>query len=71
MNRRDFLKTSSLAIMLAGLAGKAENIMSEDNTLKQTKRMEHRNLGGLNVSAIGLDVCLWSAITAENTTKTK
>lgn len=54
MNRRDFIKTSGLAIMLAGLSGKAETIMSENNTLKQTKRMEHRNLGGLNVSAIGL-----------------
>lgn len=40
--------------MLAGLSGKAETLMIENNTLKQSKRMEHRNLGGLNVSAIGL-----------------
>lgn len=54
MNRRDFIKTSSLAFMLAGLAGKAEAIMGDNSNLKQTKRIEHRNLGGLNVSAIGL-----------------
>lgn len=54
MNRRDFIKTSSLAIMLAGLAGKAEAVMGENSNLKQTKRIEHRNLGGLNVSTIGL-----------------
>ncbi len=54
MNRRDFIKKSSLAIMLAGLAGKAEAVMGENSNLKQTKRIEHRNLGGLNVSAIGL-----------------
>ena len=40
--------------MLAGLSGKAETLMIENNILKQSKRMEHRNLGGLNVSAIGL-----------------
>lgn len=54
MNRRDFIKTSSLAFMLAGFAGKAEAIMGDNSNLKQTKRIEHRNLGGLNVSAIGL-----------------
>ena len=54
MNRRDFIKTSGLALMFAGLAGKAEIIMTDNNTLKQTKKIEHRNLGGLNVSAIGL-----------------
>lgn len=54
MNRRDFIKTSSLAIMFAGLAGKAEAIMGDNSNLKQIKRIEHRNLGGLNVSAIGL-----------------
>lgn len=34
MNRRDFIKTLGLALMFAGLAGKAETIMTENNTLK-------------------------------------
>ena len=34
MNRRDFIKTSSLAIMFAGLAGKAEAAMGDMNNLK-------------------------------------
>ena len=54
MNRRDFIKTSGLALMFAGLAAKAETITGDNSNLKQIKRIEHRNLGGLNVSAIGL-----------------
>ena len=54
MNRRNFIKTSGLAIMFAGLAGKGEIVMSGNEVLKQAKKMEHRSIGGLNVSAIGL-----------------
>lgn len=67
MNRRDFLKKSSLTALLAtgewtglskAFAGSpsATSLQKNDGELNQgaTTRMEHRNLGGMDVSAIGL-----------------
>ena len=58
MNRREFLQTSSgLAVLLAAsLSGFSKVLANEngDNMIRQTKNIENRFLGGLNVSAIGL-----------------
>lgn len=65
MDRRAFLRASSgvvLATATASLASSkasamvarsASNTKEEDN-IKKPERMEHRNLGGMNASAIGL-----------------
>lgn len=56
MNRREFLKMASgTALLLAGTAGGISYALAADKPeLKQHKRLEHRNLAGLNVSAVGL-----------------
>lgn len=67
MNRRDFFKrTSGLALLAAGAATGMSRMFAQTSSLATTghasasvlsspsKPMEHRNLGGFNVSAIGL-----------------
>lgn len=58
MNRREFLQTAStLTIMLAASTSGASKVFAEykDKSMTpKTKNIEHRNLGGLNISAIGL-----------------
>lgn len=67
MDRRNFLKlTSGFALFAAGAATGVSRIFAQTKTtllqanaggnsdgLKQTQQMEHRRLGGLDVSAIG------------------
>lgn len=50
MNRRDFLKTGTLAAIVLAGAG----IAAKHTVLKKKQGLETRNLGGLKVSAIGL-----------------
>ena len=61
MNRRDFLKhTSAAAIVLAGMAAGAAFVSgrSDDtdkaDSCRPKKQIEHRHLGGMEVSAVGL-----------------
>ncbi len=56
MNRREFLKTASgSALLMSGiLGGVTRALAAAPIELKQKRRMEHRNLNGLSVSAIGL-----------------
>ncbi len=55
MNRREFLKlTSSAVVILAGTSLSPRLSFATDTPAKAIKKMEHRNLGGLEVSAIGL-----------------
>lgn len=58
MDRRDFLKMSSVAAFSAVCAwtGVSKVFFQSSNSKDQSVRgdMEHRNLGGLDVSAIGL-----------------
>jgi len=64
MDRRKFIKSASaFAFLTAGAATGVPRIFAGNSiaagnqstdAIKQTKRMEHRNLGALNVSAIGL-----------------
>lgn len=64
MDRRDFLKKSSLAALSAiGSWAGVSNVFSQSSSLferagasddAQPDRMEHRNLGGMDASAIGL-----------------
>lgn len=68
MNRRDFIKkTSGFALLAAGAATGMSRMFAQTGSLattghagsasvlsSQSKPMEHRNLGGFNVSAIGL-----------------
>ncbi len=54
MNRREFLKiTTGAALLFAGGMGRT-SFASENLTAKAPKTMEHRLLGNLEVSAIGL-----------------
>ena len=53
MNRREFLKTTSLIALFAGVM--KDNVFARSNNMAtQIKKLEYRSLGGLNVSAIGL-----------------
>ncbi len=52
MNRREFLKISSLMTLFFATAGMQKVFAKEK--IPELKNDEHRNLGGLNVSAIGL-----------------
>lgn len=56
MNRREFLKMASGSVLLmSGILGGATRVsVAAPAEIKQKKIMEHRNLGGLSVSAIGL-----------------
>lgn len=55
MNRREFLKmTSGAAFLLAGARLGLSYVNAAAAPAKQKKQMETRNLGGLEVSAIGL-----------------
>ncbi len=56
MNRREFLKmVSGSALLMSGmLGGSVRPLAAVRAEIKQKRRMEHRNLGGLSVSAIGL-----------------
>lgn len=56
MNRREFLKMASgSALLMSGILGGSTHILAAAPVkIKQKKTMEHRNLGGLSVSAIGL-----------------
>lgn len=56
MNRREFLKMASGSILLmSGILGSSMRVWADTQAeIKQKIRMEHRNLGGLSVSAIGL-----------------
>lgn len=56
MNRREFLKTASgSALLVSGIFGRASRTLAATPIeIKQKRRMEHRNLNGLSVSAIGL-----------------
>ena len=50
MNRRDFLKTGAVAAVVLAAGGLAV----KNTVLKKKTGLEKRNLGGLNVSAVGL-----------------
>lgn len=56
MNRREFLKMASgSALLMSGILGGSIRVSAAASAeIKQKKTMEHRNLGGLSVSAIGL-----------------
>ena len=56
MKRREFLKIASgTALLMSGIFGKTVQVSASSHTeFRQKKRLEHRNLGGLSVSAIGL-----------------
>lgn len=66
MDRRNFIKSvSQIALITAGALSGTSKMLAATNTFSSKKengqssrrksvRMEHRNLGGLNVSAIGL-----------------
>jgi len=53
MNRREFLQITSLMTLFFATSIGAKNVFAMDNE-QGVKSMEHRSLGGLNVSAIGL-----------------
>ena len=57
MNRREFIKTTALMAMFACAMNSASKVFAKNaNEVKtmNTQKIEHRNLGGLNVSCIGL-----------------
>ena len=53
MNRREFLKISSLMALFFATSNGVQKVFANEK-VSGVKNMEHRNLGGLNVSAIGL-----------------
>lgn len=61
MDRRNFIKSASgmaltAAVAMAGTSKvmAATEVLSKENKKRKNMKMEHRNLGGMNVSAVGL-----------------